>query len=228
MQGEKLTQATIGPHGITGDRGWGLTDVATGKVLTARREAQLLFASAAITDGGVAVTLPDGTVTADDAVLSDWLGRPVTLTPSGPSVAGTFETQLDFETEEGEWFEWTGPEGSFHDSGRTQVSIVSQATLRDWNPRRFRINVTVDGQIDGADEDSLVDRAIQAGSAKLDVVKLIERCVVTTRPQPDGIDRDLDVLRTINAERGGNLGIGTIVTTPGSIRIGDEVTPTAN
>ena len=57
----------------------------------------------------------------------------------------------------------------------------------------------------------------------LDVVKPIDRCVMTTRPQPGGIERDLDVLRTINAERHTHLGVGSLVVTPGHLRVGDEV-----
>jgi uncharacterized protein YcbX len=54
------------------------------------------------------------------------------------------------------------------------------------------------------------------------VTKPIDRCVTTTRPQP-GIERDLDVLRTINRERAGNLAVGAMVTRPGVIALGDEV-----
>ena len=38
------------------------------------------------------------------------------------------------------------------------------------------------------------------------------------------IDRNLDVLRTINAERATFLGVGATVATPGTIRIGDVLT----
>src|SRR3712207_8357307 len=44
------------------------------------RVPDLLFLSARLrADGHVEVVLPDGTVTSDDAVLSDWLGRSVAL-----------------------------------------------------------------------------------------------------------------------------------------------------
>lgn len=46
---------------------------------------------------------------------------------------------------------------------------------------------------------------------------------VTTRPQPDGIARDLDVLRTINRERDGFLGVGALVIGGGTVAIGDEL-----
>ena len=55
------------------------------------------------------------------------------------------------------------------------------------------------------------------------VTKPIDRCVITTRPQSGGIERDLDVLRTINAERETFLGVGTLVVIPGQLSVGDEV-----
>jgi uncharacterized protein YcbX len=58
------------------------------------------------------------------------------------------------------------------------------------------------------------------------VSKQIDRCVMTTRPQPGGIERDVDVLRTINRERNTFLGIATLVRTPGVVRVGDVVEPT--
>ena len=57
----------------------------------------------------------------------------------------------------------------------------------------------------------------------LDVIKPIDRCVMTTRPQPGGIERDLDVLRTINAERQSWLGVGALVVEAGTLAVGDEV-----
>ena len=80
LQGERLTTVDVGPEGLAGDRQWALFDVATGYGLTARRVPDLLFLSGRLrADDHVEVVLPDGTVTSDDAVLSDWLGRSVAL-----------------------------------------------------------------------------------------------------------------------------------------------------
>jgi MOSC domain-containing protein len=223
MQGEALSAADIGPAGIVGDRQWALVDLDTGLALTARRQPELLFASAALLGEDVVITLPDGSTTSDDAVLSAWLGHAVALTRADSVDHGTYEIALDFENEgTAEWFQWEGPTWSFHDSTRTQVSIIGVDTLGSWDVRRFRPNVLVDG----SPEDGWIGSSVQAGSATLDVVKPIDRCVITTRRQPGGIDRDLDVLRTVNRDRAGNLGVGTLVTTPGRIAIGDAVTPT--
>jgi uncharacterized protein YcbX len=226
MQGEQLGEATIGPRGILGDRHWAVVDTATGLGLTARRAPELLFASAALHGEGVRITLPDGTIATDDRVLSDWLGRPVVLTEASDTTSGTFEIGLapDDDADRDptvEWYQWEGPVGTFHDSTRTQVSIIGAATVGRWDMRRFRPNVV----IDGTGEDDWVGAAVRVGDAVVDVSKPIDRCVMTTRAQPGGIERDVDVLRTIIRERANNLGIATLVRTPGTVRVGDAVEP---
>ena len=85
-----------------------------------------------------------------------------------------------------------------------------------------RQHVVVDADGVGA-ENELVGQHVSIGSVVLDVIKPIDRCVMTTRPQPGGIERDLDVLRTINAERQSWLGVGALVLQAGSLAVGDEV-----
>jgi len=220
FQGEQLQTVEIGAGGIAGDRAYALFDLGTGFGLTARRVPELLLASARLVDDDLAVTLPDGTVTTDDRMLSDWLGRKVALCRAGRIDAPRYENPLDFEHDR-DWIVFEGPAGAFHDSRRTQVSLVSTGTIGEWDRRRFRANVVLDG--DG--EDDWVGARVDLGDARLDVGKRIERCVITTRPQPGGIDRDLDVLRTINRTRGGCLAVGASVATPGRVAIGDVATP---
>ena len=217
LGGEQLRRAEVTEVGLRGDRRWGLVDRATGNVLTARREPRLLFASARL-DGAdhVVITLPDGTETADSAVLSDWLERPVALAAAGDE-GGTYEAPLDFERDE-QWVSWQGPGNAWHDSQQSRLSLVSTTTLGSWDRRRFRANVVVDG----ADEDDLVGAEVGLGSARLTVSKRIDRCVMVTRPQP-GLDRDLDVLRTINRDRASCLAVGALVTRPGEVQVGDEI-----
>jgi uncharacterized protein YcbX len=228
MQGEELDRATIDERGVVGDRQWALVDTGTGLALTARRVPELLFAAARLVgdpaEPQVEIELPDGTVTTDDAVLSAWLGRDVQLRHAGAGITGRYEIAADFEDESGsEWFQWDGPDGTFHDSGRTRVSILGTGSIGTWDRRRFRGNVLVETSSVGAEE-ALVERRVNLGSVVLDVVKPIDRCVMTTRPQPGGIERDLDVLRTINRDRAAHLGVGTLVVAPGQVAVGDELT----
>jgi uncharacterized protein len=226
MGGERLTTASVGTTGIEHDRGWGVVDTVTGNVLTARREPALLMATASVVDGELLIRTTDGRRLHDSADLSDWLGRPVTLEAAGDA-GGTYENPADAEHET-DWMSWQGPGGAWHDSARTRVSIVSTNTLTAMgghDVRRFRMNLVVGGPVDGpvdVDEDSLVGSRIRLGGVVATVTKQVSRCVMVTRPQP-GLERDLDVLRRINRERDGHLGIGTLIEQAGEIRIGDRV-----
>ncbi len=222
LQGERLTGAEMGPEGLAGDRQWALFDVGTGLGLTARRVPDLLFLSGRLRpDGRAEVVLPDGSVTAEDAVLSDWLGRPVTLRAAADAPGERrYENPAEVgEDDEYDWDTFTGARGAFHDSSRIRVSLVSTGTLGTWDRRRFRANVVLSGE----GEDALVGQRVRLGSAELDVVKQVDRCVMVTRPQPGGIGRDNGVLKTIHRQRDGYLAVGALVTRPGAVSVGDEL-----
>src|SRR6478735_2575980 len=91
MQGESLDQVDLDNDGLLGDRRCALFDVETGHGLTARREPRLLLASARWIDGRAEITLPDGSIAADDAALSAWLGHAVTLCTSEYDHARSYE-----------------------------------------------------------------------------------------------------------------------------------------
>ena len=227
LQGERLLSAEIGPEGLTGDRQWALFDEETGFGLTARRVPDLLFGAARVApDGSVEVVLPDGTVTADDAVLSRWLGRRVLLRKAGGAPGRPRYESPDDDLEEAarpsaRWHDWQGAPGAFHDNADGRISLVSTATLGDWDRRRFRSNVL----LEGAGENALSGSRIRLGGAVLDIGEPIQRCVMVTRPQPGGIARDTSVLKTIHRERGGELAVAALVRTPGVVRTGDVVEP---
>lgn len=223
LLGERLDRAELGAEGVVGDRGWALFDVTTGFGLTARRVPELLFAAGRSLPGGaVEVVLPDGTVTSDDAVLSDWAGRRVALRPAA-AVGGDrrYEDPADADDEAGRWDPFSGADGAFHDNADTRVTLLSTGTLGSWDRRRFRANVV----LAGAGEDDLVGTRVAAGTAQLDVVGRVPRCVMTTRPQAGGIGRDTGVLKTVHRERGGALAVGALVARPGLLAVGDVLRP---
>jgi hypothetical protein len=223
MQGERLATAEIGPDGLVGDRSWALFDRDTGMGLTARRAPDLLFGMGRLRpDGGVEVVLPDGTSTADDAVLSDWLGRPVALRRAGAVPAPRYESPDEDELPDATvWHEWEGAGGPFHDIAVARVSLITTGTLGTWDRRRFRSNVV----LDGPSETSLIGTRVRVGGAVLDVNDPIARCVMVTRPQAGGIGRDTSVLKAIHRQHGGDLAVGAQVHTPGTVRTGDELRP---
>lgn len=221
LAGRRVERVHVGELGIDGDRGFGLVDLETGLVLTARRVPELLFATPVVdgADAGVVrIKLPDGTVTSDDAMLSAWLGRRVELRRPAPGQRGRYEIALNDDRPDGEWIRWEGPQGVFHDSTRTRVSIVCEDAFGNWDVRRFRPNVVVDG----GDERDLIGHRVRIGDVELEVVKEIDRCVIVTRPQP-GLEHAKDVLVQVNHQRRGNLGAGALVRAPGTIAVGDPV-----
>ncbi len=164
------------------------------------------------------MTLPCGSVARDDDALSRWLGRRVELRSARAEVTLRYENVIDYEREStSEWTPFEGAQGAFHDSPKARVSLVSTATIGAWDRRRFRSNVLAEGE----GEDALVGASILLGEATLDLGTRIERCVMTTRQQPYGIERDLNVMRTIARERNARLAVGALVSRPGIVRVGD-------
>lgn len=222
LLGERLTTASVGAEGVAGDRGWALFDRDTGFGLTARRVPELLFATGRLhADGHAEVVLPDGTVTADDAVLSAWAGRSVALR-SAAEATGTrrYENPDDVDGETS-WNPFSGADGAFHDNAAARLTLVSTGSLGGWDRRRFRANVVLAGE----GEDELVGHRVRLGTAFLDVVRRVPRCVMTTRPQAGGIGRDTGVLKTVHRRHGGVLAVGALITRPGTVAVGDVLRP---
>jgi uncharacterized protein len=221
LRGERVDAAELGPHGLHGDRQWALFDADTGLGLTGRRVPELLFAAARVRDDDtLEIILPDGRVAADDEALSGWLGRPVELRRATDHRPRQYENPTDTETEAPDsWFAFTGSDAGFHD--KLAVTLLSPESAGSAALARFRANVI----LDRGGEDGLVGTTVRVGDALVTVVEPVPRCVMVTRPQPGGIGRDTGVLKTIHRERGGNLAVGAVVITPGTVRTGDVVEP---
>ena len=221
LQGERLGSVPVTVNGIEGDRQFAIFDAETGFGLTARREPELLYATAQLReDGGVAITLPDGSIADDDRALSTWLGRRVNLRSTAEDTTRRYENVVDFEHEKvSRWEPFNGGHGAFHDAQGANVSLMSTATIGGWERRRFRSNVILDGN----DEESFLKSRVALGEALLDVGMRIKRCVMVTRPQPGDVQRDLDVLRSIHRERDGFLAVGATVARQGTVTVGDRL-----
>ena len=226
LQGERLERAEIGVLGIVGDRAWGVLDRTTGKVLSAKREGRLLMAAARL-DGEPSprVEVPGG------ATLGGWLGRDVEVVPAPKGVRTTYENLDDPFDEQGPAHDYQGPIGTFHDD--QPVHLVTTASLRaasqghqggDWDPRRFRPNVVLGARGEGFVEDGWLGRRLRMGTVLGEVAKTTSRCVVVTRPQPDGIRHDRQVLASLGRGHDWRLGVYLRVISPGEVAVGDEAT----
>jgi uncharacterized protein YcbX len=235
LQGELLTRGEIEADGLRGDRGWGIRDETTGKVLTARRAPELLFARATLVDDTPVLTLPtgvscEGPGAETDSSLSDWLGKPVRLVAAGSSPAARAEYFADPTDDTSEAIEWTMPAGRFVDA--QPLLLLTTASLRaaealyptgDWNVRRFRPNLVVDADGDGWLEDGWCGTSVVTiGTVRLSPQQPCIRCTMVTRPQPD-LEDDRDLFRTLARHHAGRFGAWTAVDVTGTVTVGEEV-----
>jgi uncharacterized protein YcbX len=152
------------------------------------------------------VTFPDGSeARADDprvdALLTAYVGRPVALRRE--------DRISHFD------------EGPLH--------LVSTATLaaigdpdREVDARRLRPNVVLELHADGTDEELWAGRRVRVGTALVEVLYAMPRCVMLDHEQAELPPAD-GLLRTVTARRDGTAGVVADVVEAGTLRIGDDV-----
>lgn len=86
--------------------------------------------------------------------------------------------------------------------------------------RRLRPNILISGVAAGA-EANWPGHSLAIGDALIGIHSLRARCIVTTI-DPDTGEQDVDVLREIRRDFGGELALNCWVIRPGTITIGDE------
>ena len=233
MQGESCDAVQLVSTGVDGDRGFGVLDVASGTVITAKREGRLLEATSRWSSGELVVELPDGAHYARglelDAALTHWLGRPVALVDATTHGAALYESPEDFERDDSTLEQWEGPPGSFVDASPLHVLTTADlATLANerpdlqWDVRRFRPNVLLEVAGSAAGPLATGER-LRLGEGEIAVQGGCVRCVMTTRPQPANLARQLDVLRHINRAHRREVGVLATVVHGGVVCVGDAV-----
>jgi uncharacterized protein len=234
MQGEALSDADIGMSGIAGDRRWGVEVGDSRHILSAKREGRLLTARATTSDT-VVISLPSGQcltgVGSDtDTALSNWLGRTVRLVEAEDDTTPTFDSQEDEADDTSPTRSWQGRPGRFVDS--SPLHLLTTASLRamqrqrpdlDWRIARFRPNLLVDADDSERVEDDWVGRRCLLGQVEVEIFKPCKRCVMVTRVQPGGVDRQLGVFSHLASSWAGNLGVLGRVVRPGTVSLGDAV-----
>ena len=213
-----------------------MLDTGTGKVLTGRREPQLLLASAGLSDDGLPTTsLPDGNTTtglgaATDAALSLGLGRPVSLVAAAdvpPQPAEVFVDSPRRQQRDGRVDMPAGPvrrrvSAAPADDGQPADAARRSTPTAQWDVRRFRPNLLIDAEGTDWVEDAWSGHSMRIGEVGAAGHRAVQPLHDGHPPQP-GLDKDLDVFRTLNREHGATFGLWATVTTPGTIRAGDEV-----
>jgi uncharacterized protein len=233
MQGEARAEVRLSGVGVTGDRSFGVLDVASRTIISAKRDGRLLEATARFCGEELLVGPPGGDElgpgTALDDRLSQWLDRPVRLVPASGYGTPTFEGPDDFERDDSEVHSWDGQMGSFVDESPLHLvttgdlaELAAERPELQWDLRRFRPNVLVEAP-PGAFCPPVPGQRILLGDVELQMEKGCTRCVMTTRPQPGGIERQLDILRHVMRAHDNQVGFRASVVREGTVRIGDTV-----
>lgn len=124
--------------------------------------------------------------------------------------------------------------GSFTDKERQMLSITNLASGRALahamglapealDPLRFRNNLVADFGEPWIERD-LIGRTIEIGEVAVEAVAPVIRCAAT-HVRPGTAIRDLEVLPALTSTQGHKeFGVFTVVTRPGKIRAGDQIT----
>ena len=232
FQGERVEELTLGPGGAAGDRVLAVVDPAAQKVLSAKRYADLLLASARLDGNRVVLTLPDGSEHASDdddvhEALSDWLGLAVRLEHPPADTVYPMEMYTGMSDEDTPLFDWPGPPGRWVDLADSHwVTTTSLRSIEgehpdgEWDVRRFRPTGLLEVDGDGYPEEGW--SKVEVGGAAIEVLMATPRCTMPSRAQP-GLERDKAIGTTIRDANSNNLGIYATVTQSGTVRVGDSV-----
>jgi uncharacterized protein YcbX len=233
MWGESCDRLSLEEHGVAGDRAFGVLDLGSQTVISAKREGRLLGATSSLASGVLVVKLPDGREfgrgEALDEALSRWLERPVKLIDAASFGAATYESQEDDERDDSGSVQWKGPVGSFVDESPLHLLttadlglLTSERPDLQWDVHRFRPNVLIDVESESLGAMETGSR-LQLGDVEVEIQKGCTRCVMTTRPQQGSLERELDVLRHVAKAHDSVVGVRARAVCTGVIRVGDPV-----
>jgi uncharacterized protein YcbX len=261
MLGEDLDASDVTLTGLAGDRQLAVLSRTTGKIASAKlprlwRDLLTLSAAAGeVTgDGAVRITLPAGKTVwssdADiDAILSDLLDQPVTLTATPLPGAALDRAVPEAVLRDGveapvpaELMEigGGGPPGTFVDfaplhllTTSTLDEIAELSPYRRADLKRYRPNIVVRTSASGFVENDWLERILHVGTELvLRVIARTPRCAVPTLAH-GALPRSPDALRVLaHHNRVAPLdsldpepcaGVYAEVLRPGLIRIGDAV-----
>jgi len=216
MAGEALALAEIDWQGIEGDRQYAFYYKGNGTRfpwLTARAVPAMVLHKAGFADPGaprtsaVMVETPDGAVVAlHDPLLHAHLeaaaGEPVALIQVARGIYDAMPVSIQTS------------------AGHARLETVHGSTL---DPRRFRINVTIESDLDPTELQGLrLAFGAAEDGALLQCADPIPRCMLITI-DPDTAAKDVGILRTVAQQFGNAYGIYAGPARPGLIRIGDPV-----
>jgi uncharacterized protein YcbX len=105
----------------------------------------------------------------------------------------------------------------------TTSSLAAAAELHpdgQWDVRRFRPTALLDVSATGFAEDDWQE--VEIGTVRSEVLMPTMRCTMPSRAQP-GLERDVEIGRTLREQHDNNLGLYAKIVGAGAIAVGDAV-----
>jgi uncharacterized protein YcbX len=195
MAGEILPEADLTEAGVTGDRILQVRNAA-GRIQSARTRPLLLRHRASLT--AVNEVLVDG---------RPWTAADVARDVEAAAGAGARLVQSDAADR--------------FDILPLLVATDGMLAAVGYDRRRFRPNLVIAG-VDGLSEQQWEGARLRIGPVIIGMEDLRARCIMTTF-DPDSGQQDLKVLRRVQQEFNGRLGLNSYVVMPGHISVGDRV-----
>jgi uncharacterized protein YcbX len=195
MAGESLEAADLTEAGLVGDRTVQVRNAA-GRIMTARTRPLLLRHRA--------------TLGTDNVVLVDgvpWTSADVARDVEAAGGAGSRLVQSNQDDR--------------FDILPLLVATDGMLAAVGYDRRRFRPNLVIGG-VTGLSERQWEGAKLRIGPVMIGMDDLRERCIMTTF-DPDSGEQDLGVLRRVQKEFMGRLGLNSYVVAPGRISVGDVV-----
>ena len=195
MAGESLKEADLTESGVVGDRIIQVRNAA-GRIMNARTRPLLLRHRA--TFGADRQVLVDGRL---------WTAPDVARDVEEAAGAGTRLVESDAEDR--------------FDILPILVATDGMLAAVGYDLRRFRPNLVIGG-VPGLAERQWEGARLRIGPVVIGMDDLRTRCIMTTF-DPDSGKQDLEVLRRVQKEFNGQLGLNSYVVEPGRISAGDAV-----
>jgi uncharacterized protein len=195
MAGESLNSVDLTESGVAGDRIIQVRNAA-GRIMTARTRPLLLRHHATLGTGNQ--VLVDG---------RPWNAEDVARDVQAAAGAGTRLVESNAEDR--------------FDVLPLLIATDGMLTAVGQDLRRFRPNLVIGG-VPGLSERQWEGAQLRIGPVVIGMEDLRSRCIMTTF-DPDSGQQDLGVLRRVQEEFNGRLGLNSYVAAPGRISVGDEV-----
>ena len=239
----EVDRLDLGPEGVRENRRFYVIDDRD-RMINSKRLGDLQTVVAAYSDADrtLSLSLPDGRVVEDVVRLGDPITtRFFSQTADGRLVEGPWSEALSAACGQAlRLVEAEQPGGGVDRGADGAVSLISRGSLArlaevggvdSLDPRRFRMLVEIDG-VDAHAEDRWVNNgSVRIGGAVVAFTGHVGRCLITSRDPETGVV-DLPTLDILGEYRSGlgtteplPFGVWGRVLEPGTVRVGDEVTP---